>query len=566
MKTQDLQRRVMALMADRKNVESRWDAIERYVMPYRGQFFNDENGEATVDWRTRYMYDSTAVDAADKLASSMHGSLTSNVNQWFKIVFRDSELNGDNDARTWLEKCTEIIYLALKESNFDVVAPEAYHDLVGFGSSSVMEEIDGTYDAYKGLIFTCIAIRECFFEMDAREKMYRFYRVLKWTPLQILDKFGEDCPQDIREKAQSSEHATDRIQVVYAIWRRDDVKVGDASKPLAPELRPFGTRYFLLENGDSLGKEDGCYEMPGYVLRWSKHADSQWGTSPAMKALADIMTLNALVELTLKAADVAVDPPINVKVGATEGKINRGAGQINYVHDQNAITAFLSGARFDVSAMNVENLKEGIKRMFHIHELELKESPAMTATEVTVRYELLQKLLGTTLGRLQSDFLNPMIERTFAILYRANQLPPAPEPVANRQAHLDIEYIGPLSRIQKSDEVNNAERFLAILREYAEQWPELLDVIEPIETALMIAGRLQVPATMTRKKKDIEAKQEERRQREQDARDTMYAEQADKATRAGKQLAEMQEKLGSQGMGPAAEAMPGAPQQPAGTA
>ena len=51
----------------------------------------------------------------------------------------------------------------------------------------------------------------------------------------------------------------------------------------------------------------------------------------------------------------------------------------------------------------------------------------MTATEVQVRYELMQRLLGPTLGRFQSEFLNPLIERVFGIMFRANAFLPAPE-------------------------------------------------------------------------------------------------------------------------------------------
>ena len=88
-------------------------------------------------------------------------------------------------------------------------------------------------------------------------------------------------------------------------------------------------------------------------------------------------------------------------------------------------------------------------------QLELNEGPQMTATEVQVRYELMQRLLGPTLGRLQSEFLNPIVERAFYSMLRGNALPPMPEVLQQIGGDLDIEYVGPLARSQKMDEVTS---------------------------------------------------------------------------------------------------------------
>ncbi len=48
----------------------------------------------------------------------------------------------------------------------------------------------------------------------------------------------------------------------------------------------------------------------------------------------------------------------------------------------------------------------------------MQNGPQMTATEVVQRNEEKMRLLGPVLGRLQSELLRPMIDRTFAILLR----------------------------------------------------------------------------------------------------------------------------------------------------
>ena len=98
------------------------------------------------------------------------------------------------------------------------------------------------------------------------------------------------------------------------------------------------------------------------------------------------------------------------------------------------------------------DVRASVRRIFFSDQLELNEGPQMTATEVQVRYELMQRLLGPTLGRLQSEFLNPIVERAFYSMLRGNALPQMPE-CCNARFDLDIEYVGPLARSQKMDEV-----------------------------------------------------------------------------------------------------------------
>jgi hypothetical protein len=173
-----------------------------------------------------------------------------------------------------------------------------------------------------------------------------------------------------------------------------------------------------------------------------------------------------------------------------------------------------------------------------VQQLELQDGPQMTATEVQVRYELMQRLLGPTVGRLETEFLNPLVERCFAIMARANAfkaLPPELQDVGS-EADLDIEYEGPLARAQRSIEVIAQDRFVAYLSgltaTLAPVDPSLArsvwDVVELDDMARGRAEVLGLPSTQLADPKKIRAVR--------DARDEAASQQQQLQT--GMQVAE----------------------------
>ena len=50
----------------------------------------------------------------------------------------------------------------------------------------------------------------------------------------------------------------------------------------------------------------------------------------------------------------------------------------------------------------------------------------MTATEINTRVEIIRQQLGPLYGRLQSEFLMPLLDRCFGLALRSGVLPPPP--------------------------------------------------------------------------------------------------------------------------------------------
>ena len=514
MKNEQIIKRLEHLTAERKTIDSTWQTIEKFVAPYRGQFFENQTSEHEQNWRKREIYDSTAINASQTLAASIHGSITSPAFRWFDLQFRVDQLNQTQEAKEWLDDTAGRIYNALQESNFNLEVGECYTDLVNYGTSVVLEEFTG--DELTGenieLTFSAVPIKEAYFEEDHKGGISTFYRRLMWTPSQIISKFGEDkVPEKINALEASGK--TDRLEVVYCIWKRKGIDEVDGI--VAPEKRPYAYRYILKEGGETLGEEGGYYEMPAYAPRWRKTSESKWGNSPAMNALNDILTLNQLVELILRSAEKAIDPSWVTTMNNIVSDLDLRAAGLNIVRDPSKLLPLESAGRFDVGQLIKSDLVQSIQKAFYMDQLQLKDSPAMTATETMARMELMQRTLGPTLGRLQSDLLDPLISRTLNILFRSGQLKELPESLKQNGGDIDVSYVGSLSRSQKMDGIANVERYLGLLGGIAQFKPEVLDLFNQDKAARNLGNDLNVPAAYLNSDEDVQALREQRAAQQQ---------------------------------------------------
>jgi Bacteriophage head to tail connecting protein len=121
----------------------------------------------------------------------------------------------------------------------------------------------------------------------------------------------------------------------------------------------------------------------------------------------------------------------------------------------------------------------------------LVDTPQMTATEVLERAREKGMLLAPTAGRMQAEFLGPMIEREIDLLAQQNLLPPIPPMLRGVDIEFKIEYDNPMSRMQRSEKAAGFMRALDVAANYAKNtmdpapldWfdfdsamPEILDI------------------------------------------------------------------------------------------
>ena len=521
----ELIKRFRKQQSDRTTVQEVWDLIEEYVTPYRGRFFRDQRDEGSIEWRDRSVWDSTAITAHQTLAASLHGALTSPSSQWFDIRYRKKKLNDNKRAASWLRDSAEAVYWALQDSNFNTEINETYQDLAGFGTSFISEEESG-----EELEFSAIPLKEGYFEPTYNGEVGYFYRHLKWTPFQIVSKFPDDTiPQSVMDAYEQG--STSEVDVLFCIYPRHNRKL-NLGKVAAPSRRPYGAKYMLLNSEESIGKEKGYYEMPVFAPRWRLTSESIWGNSPAMMAMNDILTLNAWVELMTIAAEKQIDPPIFAEEFALISDLDLDARAISIVRNIEGVKAFEVKGATQITENGLIRLQQAIRSYFFNDQLLFPPPQAqpMTATESQIRYELMQRLLGPTLGRLQTDLLDLIVARTFNILARGNKLPEVPQVLAEEDVQMEVEYTGPLARAQRTDQALAVERWVGLVGAGAQALgpdvgADMIDVVDGEKVSRLTGRYLNVDPEMMRDQNETRARKEQREAMQQEAAQAQLAQE-----------------------------------------
>jgi hypothetical protein len=167
----------------------------------------------------------------------------------------------------------------------------------------------------------------------------------------------------------------------------------------------------------------------------------------------------------------------------------------------------------------------------------MQNGPQMTATEVVQRNEEKMRLLGPVLGRLQSELLRPMIDRTFAILLRKKLFKPAPEFLAGQD--IQIEYVSPLAKAQRASELQSIMRAIEIFGSLANVSP-VFDHINIDNLVTHLAEIVGVPAKVLNSKSEVNAI---RQQKQQQADQQMQMQQLQQVAQAGGQIAPLAKAL-----------------------
>jgi hypothetical protein len=157
-----------------------------------------------------------------------------------------------------------------------------------------------------------------------------------------------------------------------------------------------------------------------------------------------------------------------------------------------------------------EELAQEIHSCFHRDIVDPLTKNYMTATEVIKNLELVHMELGPTLGNIQTGWLKPMINRAFAMMYRAQAFLPVPEVLDG--AELDIEYEGPLARAQRTGDITALQTALALSGAMAEADPSVMDNIDLDEVVNYQFDVLGVPKRLLRSKGNREKIRESRAQ------------------------------------------------------
>lgn len=465
---EQLVNRYNQLKANRSNYENHWQECQKYCIPRRANITVSKTPGTKFDID---VYDSTSVDACNIMAAGFHSYLTNPSSEWFQLRIDNDDLNTNDEVKQWLKRCQNKIYNTLNNSNFPQQIHEVYLDLGSIGTSTLYEEEDP-----KNIVrFYARPIQEIFIAEDENERIDTVFRYFTLTVKQAYSLWGQKAGTNVLKKFEAREYdaTVDFLHCVMPRWEREAGKNDVLNKPWAS--------IYVSIKDNVIVDEGGYDEFPFFVVRFYKNSGDVYGTSPAMVALADIKMLNEMSKTIIRGAQKVVDPPIVLPHDGYILPLKTYPNAVNYKTETETpgekIETLSGGANLPIGFEMQDRCRSSIERKFFVDLfLLLAQKEGMTATEVLQRVEEKMLILAPALGRLMSELLNPIIYRTFNILMRAGQLPEVPEVLKDQNYH--IEYVSPLARAQKLDQMKSINNVINVVGAVAQQIPDVLDKID----------------------------------------------------------------------------------------
>ena len=468
-----------------------WREIQRLALPYRGRLEEENQTQNDGKERADDRYDGTATRALRILSAGMHGGLTSPSAKWFRLGFSDRELTKYGPVRSWLDMVEEIMYSQLRRSNFYQAVQNVYLECGGFGTACMFEE---AHDSGLGVWFRVITAGDYTLIVDNQGRVNGVARQDWLTAQQMKEKFGDSISDETKRLAK--DHPFKYVKIIQLVEPRTE---RDVNKIDAKNL-PFKSVYFE-DYKDTKLREGGYAEFPYMCPRWDVIGSNVFGYSPAMDALPDIRSINAITADLLTAVEKEVNPPVNVPESLWDSIDLLPGGQNPSSTNEHVTATYQISPNLSAGAALRDEFKQAIGEWFYTPLFVLTANPNATATEIAAKNEEQLIQLGPVIQRMFTELLNPNIKRTFSILYKQGLIPEPPMEIAG--APIEIEYISTLAQAQKLVGIQKLERFVNFAAGTAQVEQSALDNVDFDAVITEHANGTGVPARLLRSEQEV---------------------------------------------------------------
>jgi len=492
--------RMKTMIGDRSNFSARWQDCADYGMPGNNQITNKHApGAKRVD-----TFQTVGENCIIQLAAGLYSYMFPTDSKAFALKINNEKFAENEDVKQWLHNVTDILHLHMIQSNFREAFFELLKSLGLFGT--------GCFQCEKGLKgqvlnFINFYMGEIYIDVDSRWNIDTVFRQFEYTARQAEQEFGrENLGEKVSIALDDPKKINDKFKFIYATYPRK----GADGKNKDPLTMDYEVKY-VSEDDKKIVKESGTPELSMQVSRFDRDATEKYGRSPMMKMLSDIQMLSEMKMVRIKAWEKMCDPPIVLPDDGSIWPLATQPGGV--IHKATGgDDPFWFEFKGDLNKLNdaIDQTTKDIKDGFFISLFELPEQGVqMTATEVIQRAEQKMRTLTPIIGRLQSEYFNPMIHRMIRILGEAGVLPVMPEELM--EAEYSIEYLGRLALALKSLE---SQGFIMTMDQLKVAFGELdrteyLDNFDIDKASRNLARNNGVPATWLKNEDTVKAEREQ---------------------------------------------------------
>jgi len=458
--------------------KDKFEEAYEYCLPQRESFYDEESGQK----RTDKIFDETAVVGIQEFASRLQAGIVPTFARWANFE-AGSEVPEDNieEVNGALDKITQYVFELLSSSNFNSEVHEAFMDLaVGTGCMLIEEG-----DAVNPIKFSAIPLPHLILDngpMNTIDTVFR-KRKCKISEIKIIYPKAT-IPEDVLQSMNPDKKCT-LIDGVYRVYDE-------------PNVEKYKHCVILLEKKIIVFEEmfEGVGSNPYITFRWNKASGEVYGRGPIFNAISAIKTCNLTIQLILENAQMAISGIYQVE---DDGIVNPDNIQlvpgslIPIAPNSRGLQPINSAGRFDVAQLVLEDMRANIKKALYMETLGRPEGTPMTATEVAERMADLSRQIGSSFGRLQSEFVIPILRRVIRILKEQGRID---LPLVNGR-EVKIQAVSPLARSQYQQDISDINRFHEIIG--TTFGPQMLNLIVNQDAVARHIGKLMnIPEKLLR--------------------------------------------------------------------
>ena len=487
--------------AKRGNWESLWETVAQLVLP-RADDFKSKHSPGVQ--RNQRQYDAFPMGALEKFAAAIEAGTMPRQTIWHRLTTGDEELDDVHEVQLYLEAMNGLLWRTRYSpmGNFASQAHEKRISLGAFGTGAMLVEARQG----GGIKYKSIHLAELFIEENTEGLVDTVHRKFELTVRQAVQLFGKNTPQRVLAKYNNNKFS-EMVEFIHCVMPRDDFEYGRMDH----KGMPFAGYYFYCD-GKEMVREEGFRSQPYITSRYTKSTREIYGRSPAIMLLPDISMLNEMRRTTIEAANMAVDKPVLMHDDISEFDLTPGARNPGTLDDNGRPLAMPwdSNSRVDIGMDMIRDTRSQIDDGFlGVYFRVLLENPNMTATQAMLIAQQQGQMTSPAVGRLQTEWLGPMIRRESAILTAQGKTPEVPmalqEHMMETGRSLEITYESPMTRSATAEESVGILRTFETLAPMAQIDPTVYDEFDTRAVARIVAKVNGVPAKALKSKEALAA-------------------------------------------------------------
>lgn len=454
--------RLGSLDVERSSFIAHYQETSDFVQPRRGRFSVEDRNKGDKRWGS--IINARASLAHRVARSGMLAGVMSPARPWFSLSLMDEAIMEQQDVRTWLSTGEKILRMIFNESNLYSMAPHLIGEMLTFGTGAMLH-VDDFDDVAR---FYTQTAGSYYLSQNHRYEIDTLVREFQMTVQQIVRKFGyPNCSTAVKDAYDKGNYEGWHTLVHF-------IEPNPSADSRKPENVFKDWRSVYFEKGTDSGedksaflRESGFDAFPAHCPRWDVTGEDVYATDwPAAMALGDIKMLQVEEKRKAQGIDKMVNPPMKGPPGLAQRRISTLPGGMTVYegNEQNKLEP-LYNVRLPIYELrqDIEAIERRIDEIF-FKDLFLAITN-IEGIQPRNQFDLVQRneerllQLGPVLERLHSEFLGPLVERTFDQAVKAGILPPAPPAIEGSE--LRIDFVSSLAMAQRAVATSSIDRITA---------------------------------------------------------------------------------------------------------